>query len=95
MLFRSHPLIAKPEKVVNDFAFHEIGEVALISGSNMSGKSTFLRTLGINLTLAYAGTVVNASQMQSSILRLFTVIQVSDSLKDGFSYFYAEVRRLR
>ena len=90
-----HPLIAKSEKVVNDFSFHEIGEVALISGSNMSGKSTFLRTLGINLTLAYAGTVVNASHMQTSILRLFTCIQVSDSLKDGFSYFYAEVRRLR
>ena len=90
-----HPLIPRTEKVVNDFSFHQIGEVALISGSNMSGKSTFLRTLGINLTLAYAGTVVNASHMQCAILRLFTVIQVSDSLKDGFSYFYAEVRRLR
>ncbi len=90
-----HPLIAKSEKVVNDFLFADLGEVALISGSNMSGKSTFLRTLGVNLTLAYAGTVVNASQMELSILRLFTCIQVSDSLKDGFSYFYAEVRRLR
>ncbi|MBE0687374.1 MAG: hypothetical protein IH585_15390 [Anaerolineaceae bacterium] len=90
-----HPLIAKSEKVVNDFSFSNLGEVALISGSNMSGKSTFLRTLGVNLTLAYAGTVVNASQMQLSILRLFTCIQVSDSLKDGYSYFYAEVRRLR
>lgn len=90
-----HPLIAKSEKVVNDFSFADLGEVALISGSNMSGKSTFLRTLGVNLTLTYAGTVVNASQMQLSILRLFTCIQVSDSLKDGFSYFYAEVRRLK
>jgi len=90
-----HPLIAKSAKVVNDFSFSNLGEVALISGSNMSGKSTFLRTLGVNLTLAYSGTVVNASQMQLSILRLFTCIQVSDSLKDGFSYFYAEVRRLR
>lgn len=90
-----HPLIVKSEKVVNDFSIADLGEVALISGSNMSGKSTFLRTLGVNLTLAYAGTVVNADQMQVSILRLFTCIQVSDSLKDGFSYFYAEVRRLR
>jgi len=90
-----HPLIPRNEKVVNDFSINQVGEVALISGSNMSGKSTFLRTLGINLTLAYAGTVVNASHMQCSLLRLFTVIQVSDSLKDGFSYFYAEVRRLR
>lgn len=90
-----HPLITKIEKVVNDFSFTDLGEVALISGSNMSGKSTFLRTLGVNLTLAYTGTVANASQMQLSILRLFTCIQVSDSLKDGFSYFYAEVRRLK
>ena len=90
-----HPLITKTEKVVNDFSFADLGEVALISGSNMSGKSTFLRTLGVNLTLAYAGTVVNSSHMQLSILRLFTCIQVSDSLKDGFSYFYAEVRRLK
>ncbi|MBW6473487.1 MAG: DUF4191 family protein [Anaerolineaceae bacterium] len=90
-----HPLIAKSEKVVNDFSFADLGEVALISGSNMSGKSTFLRTLGVNLVLASAGTVVSAGQMELSILRLFTCIQVSDSLKDGFSYFYAEVRRLR
>ena len=90
-----HPLIAKSARVVNDFSFSDLGEVALISGSNMSGKSTFLRTLGVNLTLAYAGTVVNADQMQISILRLFTCIQISDSLKDGFSYFYAEVRRLK
>lgn len=90
-----HPLLDKNKKVINDFAFKENGEVAIISGSNMSGKSTFLRTLGINLVLAYAGTVVNAKPMEVSLMRLFTCIQVSDSLKDGFSYFYAEVRRLR
>jgi ABC-type multidrug transport system fused ATPase/permease subunit len=90
-----HPLIPKQEKVVNDFSLVEKGDVALISGSNMSGKSTFLRTLGVNLVLAYAGTVVNAIQMNVSMMRLFTCIQVSDSLKDGFSYFYAEVRRLK
>ena len=90
-----HPLIDKTKKVLNSFQFSEIGEVALVSGSNMSGKSTFLRTLGINLVLAYTGTVVNANQMKVPTLRLFTCIQVSDSLKDGFSYFYAEVRRLK
>ncbi len=90
-----HPLIEKNKKIVNDFQFSESGEVALISGSNMSGKSTFLRTLGINLVLAYAGTVVNANRLKVTMLRLFTCIQVSDSLKDGFSYFYAEVRRLK
>jgi cbb3-type cytochrome oxidase subunit 3 len=90
-----HPLIPKAVKVVNDFTVREKGDVALVSGSNMSGKSTFLRTLGVNLVLAYAGTVVNANRMNVSMMRLFTCIQVSDSLKDGFSYFYAEVRRLK
>ena len=61
----------------------------------MSGKSTFLRTLGINQVLAFAGAPVNASKMKTGLLRLFTCIQVSDSLADGFSYFYAEVRRLK
>ncbi|HSM25004.1 MAG TPA: hypothetical protein VK856_09100, partial [Anaerolineaceae bacterium] len=50
-----HPLIDKNQKIVNDFNISDIGEVAIISGSNMSGKSTFLRTLGINLALAYSG----------------------------------------
>jgi len=90
-----HPLIAKEVKIVNDYSFNHLGQVALISGSNMSGKSTFLRTLGINSCLAYAGSVVNATQFHLSIFRLFTCIQVSDSLKDGYSYFYAEVRRLK
>ncbi len=90
-----HPLIGKTIKVVNHFSIAAIGEVAIISGSNMSGKSTFLRTLGVNLALAFSGSVVNAAQMQVSLVRLFTCIQVSDSLKDGFSYFYAEVRRLK
>ncbi len=67
----------------------------LITGSNMSGKSTFLRTLGINQVLAFAGAPVNAATMKTGLMRLFTCIQVSDSLADGFSYFYAEVRRLK
>jgi DNA mismatch repair ATPase MutS len=61
----------------------------------MSGKSTFLRTTGVNLLLAFSGAPVNADEMRLVLLRLFTCIQVSDSLSDGFSYFYAEVRRLK
>jgi DNA mismatch repair ATPase MutS len=61
----------------------------------MSGKSTFLRTIGINLSLAYAGAPVNADKLTTRIFRLFSVIQVTDSLADGISYFYAEVRRLK
>jgi DNA mismatch repair ATPase MutS len=59
-----HPLIAAEQKVVNDFTLNQRGQVVIITGSNMSGKSTFLRTLGINLCLAYAGGPVNATAFQ-------------------------------
>jgi DNA mismatch repair ATPase MutS len=71
------------------------GDVVIITGSNMSGKSTFLRTIGVNLCLAYAGAAVNADQLETRFYRLFSVIQVTDSLTDGISYFYAEVQRLK
>jgi hypothetical protein len=90
-----HPLIPDGEKVCNDFSLEAKGEVVIITGSNMSGKSTFLRTIGVNLCLAYAGAAVNADQLVTRFYRLFTVIQVTDSLTDGISYFYAEVRRLK
>lgn len=90
-----HPLIRPEEKVVNDIAVHDLGEVMLITGSNMAGKSTFLRTLGINLCLAYAGGPVNAASLRTPLFRIFSSIKVSDSVADGYSYFYAEVRRLR
>lgn len=90
-----HPLLPDQSRVCNNFTLSKIGEIAIITGSNMSGKSTFLRTLGINLRLAYCGSVVVASQFQAAPLRIFTCIQLSDSLTDGISYFYAEVRRLK
>ncbi|HEY6542283.1 MAG TPA: hypothetical protein VIZ18_15170 [Ktedonobacteraceae bacterium] len=90
-----HPLIPSEQKVVNDFSMPGMGEIAIITGSNMSGKSTFLRTLGINLCLAYAGGPVNARLFHTPLFRLFTCIKISDSVTDGYSYFYAEVRRLR
>ncbi|HTI14775.1 MAG TPA: MutS family DNA mismatch repair protein [Dictyobacter sp.] len=90
-----HPLIAKEHKVVNDFSLGEQQEVLLITGSNMAGKSTFLRTMGINLCLAYAGGVVNARSLRVSLFELYACIRVVDSLADGYSYFYAEVRRLK
>lgn len=90
-----HPLIPMEQKVVNDFAIPRVGEIDIITGSNMSGKSTFLRTLGINLCLAYAGGPVNASAFHTSLFRLFTCIKISDSVTDGYSYFYAEVKRLK
>ncbi len=90
-----HPLIPDEDKICNDFSLEELGEVVIITGSNMSGKSTFLRTIGINLSLAYAGAPVNAEYLETRLFRLFSVIQVTDSLADGISYFYAEVRRLK
>ncbi len=90
-----HPLLPVEQKVVNDFSMPDTGEIAIVTGSNMSGKSTFLRTLGINLCLAYAGGPVNASVFQTCQFRLFTCVKISDSVTDGYSYFYAEVRRLK
>ncbi|GAC1356871.1 MAG: MutS family DNA mismatch repair protein [Ktedonobacteraceae bacterium] len=90
-----HPLLLDEQKVTNDFTFHKQGEVVIITGSNMSGKSTFLRTLGINLCLAFTGGPVNASMFHTTLFRVFTCIKVSDSVTDGYSYFYAEVRRLK
>ena len=90
-----HPLIPDEDRVCNDFELASLGEVDLISGSNMSGKSTFLRTVGINLCMAFAGSTVCASALSTRQFRLFSVITVLDSLSDGISYFYAEVKRLK
>ncbi len=90
-----HPLLPVEKKVANSFSLDRSGEVIIITGSNMAGKSTFLRTLGVNLCLAYAGGPVNAQSLRFSLFRIFTCIRVSDSVTEGYSYFYAEVRRLR
>lgn len=90
-----HPLLRAENKVVNNFTVPSVGEVAIITGSNMAGKSTFLRTVGINLCLAYAGAPVNAISFETILFRIFTCIKISDSVTEGYSYFYAEVRRLR
>lgn len=90
-----HPLIPIEQKVVNDFSLERVGRIDIITGSNMSGKSTFLRTVGVNLCLAFAGGPVNASMFHTSLFRLFSCIRVTDSVTEGYSYFYAEVKRLR
>jgi hypothetical protein len=90
-----HPLIPDAEKVCNDFAIGELGRVTIITGSNMAGKSVFLKTVGANLALAYAGGPVNATHLQAIPMRLFTCMRISDSITNGISYFYAEVKRLK
>jgi hypothetical protein len=95
--FRSlgHPLLAPERKVSNDFQIETLGDLSIITGSNMAGKSTFIRTIGVNLCLAYAGGPVNADYFRCLPFRLYTCIRINDSLGDGFSYFYAEVKRLK
>jgi hypothetical protein len=90
-----HPLIPTARSVPNDFSFASLGEVVVLTGSNMSGKSTFLKTVGINLCLAYAGGPVSALSLRCLPFRLHTCMRISDSIADGFSYFYAEVKCLR
>lgn len=90
-----HPLVRAAQRVHNDFSIQETGHIAILTGSNMAGKSTFLRAIGLNLALAYAGAPVIAENLSTAPLRLFACIRVTDSVTDGISYFYAEVQRLK
>jgi hypothetical protein len=90
-----HPLLSPAVRVVNDVAIGPPHTVQLISGSNMSGKSTLLRAAGLNVILAQAGAPVCAESMSLPLVRLRTSIQVHDSLHEGISYFMAELRRLK
>lgn len=90
-----HPLLDRTRAVANDFSFAAQKSLGLLTGSNMSGKSTFLRTIGINQILANMGAPVFAENFVTRPVQVETCIEVSDSLRDGYSYFYAEVRRLR
>ena len=88
-----HPLINNDERVLNDIDLDD--NIFIITGSNMSGKTTFLRTLGINLVLAYSGGPVYASKMSCAIIDVFTSMRITDDLKNGISTFYAELLRIR
>jgi hypothetical protein len=90
-----HPLIRHDVRVRNDFTVPELGQVAIITGSNMAGKSVFLKAVAVNLVLAHAGGAVCAHSLRALYFRVFTSIAIADSIGEGISYFYAEVRRLR
>ncbi len=90
-----HPLIAGQERVANDFFLEGQGSLFIITGPNMAGKSTFLRTLGVNSVLAFAGAPVCASAMEVSFFELITSMKSSDSLDKHLSLFYAELQRLK
>jgi DNA mismatch repair ATPase MutS len=91
----AHPLISRNEQVANDIAAGINEKLLLITGSNMSGKSTFLRTLGVNLLLAQCGAPVCATTFKFTPLQILSSIRISDSLQDNTSYFMAELKRLR
>lgn len=89
-----HPLIRADKRVCNDFYSEGQGNVVMVTGSNMGGKSTFLRTVGVNLVLALAGAPCCAKNGQASNLKLFTSMRTQDNLRAGVSSFYAELDRI-
>jgi len=90
-----HPFIPAASCVRNDVELTGSTRVLLVSGSNMSGKSTLLRTVGINVVLAMAGAPVRAQHLALTRLQLGASIRINDSLREGSSRFYAEITRLR
>lgn len=89
-----HPLLSSDQRIENDVAPFAPGQALLVTGSNMSGKSTFLRALGVNTVLAFCGGPVIARHFSVPLCSLGTSIRISDSLKSGVSHFYAEVQKL-
>ena len=90
-----HPLIKAGARVSNDFKFTGKGGVCLITGSNMSGKTTFLRTVGVNCVLGLMGAPVCAKEMTLGQLNVFTSMRSKDDLEENVSSFYAELKRLK
>ncbi len=91
----AHPLLPPDRSVANSLALTGSGQTVLITGSNMSGKSTFLRTVGANVVLALTGAVVCADAFACSPVRVFTSMRTQDSLEESTSSFYAELKRLQ
>ena len=90
-----HPLIEESRAVANNVALNASPRLLIVSGSNMSGKSTLLRAIGLNTVLAWAGAPVNAAQLKLSPLATGASIRITDSLQDNRSRFFAEITRLR
>ena len=90
-----HPLLPRKQRVTNDFSLGKELRMIILSGSNMSGKSTFLRTVGVNTVLALAGAPVCAKRLKVSPLTIGASIQILDSIQEGQSRFYSEITRIR
>lgn len=90
-----HPLMDPTVRIDNDMSLAKPGEFLIITGANMAGKSTFLRTVGVNLVLAMVGAPVCADKYSFVPVPMMTSVRVTDSLDDNESYFYAELKRLK
>lgn len=90
-----HPLIPAEQRVCNDFSLDKHGDFMIITGANMAGKSTFLRTVAVNMILAMAGTVVCAQEMIFTPIHVITSLRTTDNLVRNESYFFAELKRLK
>ncbi|MBN1924213.1 MAG: hypothetical protein JW798_00125, partial [Prolixibacteraceae bacterium] len=90
-----HPLIDPGKRVVNDFELSGSRKLVIVTGANMAGKSTFLRTIGVNMVLGQCGAPVCASEMVFCPVKVFTNMRTNDSLFDDESYFFAELKRIK
>jgi hypothetical protein len=90
-----HPLIHQKERVCNDFRMEGNNRIVFVTGPNMAGKSTFLRTVGINIVLAFSGSAVCGKEFTLSEVFIHSSMKVSDSLDKHLSLFYAELKRLQ
>lgn len=91
----AHPLINPKNRIENDYELTDAFKIDIITGSNMAGKSTFLRTIGINAVLGLCGAPVCAESMQLSVIRVLTYMRIKDSLNESTSTFKAELDRLQ
>lgn len=90
-----HPLLHPEQRVCNDLGMPTAGHIKLITGSNMAGKSTFLRTVGLNIVLAMAGAPVCARSLRLPPLEVYSSMRTQDALHESTSSFYAELKRLK
>lgn len=90
-----HPLLHAEKAVSNALSLGENEKMVLLTGANMTGKSTWLRAIGLNATLAYLGLPIAAKSAQFPLLRIYTSMRITDDLEEGISYFKAEISRLQ
>ncbi|MEJ7821782.1 MAG: MutS family DNA mismatch repair protein [Chitinophagaceae bacterium] len=90
-----HPLIAQAKRINNDIEIKNNGELMLVTGSNMAGKSTYLRSIGVNVVLAMAGAPVSAGSFNISHVQIISSMRITDNLAESTSTFYAELKKLK